>query len=103
MTSDDLKPPKPPRSLSKEAKGIWASVVGEWSLDRAGLLVLGQALESLDRMRQAQRVLAKEGIVCADRFGQPKQHPATIVERDSRAAMLRAFRQLNLDIKAPSK
>ncbi len=49
-------------------------------------------------MRQAQTMLAKDGAVVLDRFGQMKSHPATVTERDSRAQMLMALRQLNLDL-----
>jgi hypothetical protein len=33
-----------------------------------------------------------------DAKGNPKMHPACVVERDSRAAALAAFRQLNLEL-----
>ncbi len=36
-----------------------------------------------------------------DRFGQLKQNPATIIERDAKMAMLRALRALGLDIVQP--
>lgn len=49
-------------------------------------------------MRQAQRKLKKEGLTALDRFGQRKAHPAATIERDSRAAMLGALKQLNLDL-----
>jgi P27 family predicted phage terminase small subunit len=96
-------PPKAPKKLSKEAREIWNRVMAQWALDQAGLIVLAQALESLDRMRQAQSVLAEQGIVAVDRFGQSKPHPAFLVERDSRSSMLRAFKQLNLEVAAPAK
>lgn len=66
--------------------------------DQAGLLILQTALESFDRMRLAEAILKKDGMTIMDRFGQPKAHPMTVVERDSRAAMLAALRQLNLDL-----
>ena len=56
------------------------------------------ALEAFDRMRHAQSILAEAGTVISDRFGQQRAHPATIIERDARAAMLAALRALNLDI-----
>jgi P27 family predicted phage terminase small subunit len=100
-----LKPPKsqksdprPPAGLSTEAKGWWRRIVGEWELDDAGFLLLESALECFDRMRQAQELLAKDGLVIQDRFGQSKSHPAATIERDSKAGMLRALRALNLNI-----
>jgi hypothetical protein len=34
----------------------------------------------------------------ADRFGQPKVHPAVLIERDARGQMLAALRDLHLDL-----
>ena len=96
MTKSDVS--KPPTMLSREAKGWWRKIVTEWQLDDPALLILGSALESFDRMRQAQAILDKEGVVISDRFGQPKQHPATLVERDAKSVMLRALKTLNLDM-----
>jgi P27 family predicted phage terminase small subunit len=92
------KTPPAPSRLSVEAKKWWTKFVAEWSLDDAGLLILESALESFDRMRAAQAIIATEGIVLTDRFGQKKQHPATLIERDSKAAMARDLKALNLDL-----
>ncbi len=90
--------PQAPRYLSREAKGWWNRLVAEWELDDAALLLLGSALECLDRMRQAQHILDSEGITTRDRFGQVRQHPATLVERDAKAGLLRNLKALNLDL-----
>jgi phage terminase small subunit len=55
----------------------------------------------LDRLRQAQEIIDKDGPVIKDRFGVPKQHPATLLERDARNQFLRAWKQLGLDIEPP--
>jgi P27 family predicted phage terminase small subunit len=89
---------KPPGHLSKEAKKLWRKILEGWELDNAALVVLESALESFDRMREAQAILAEEGIVVLDRFKQKKQHPATFIERDAKNSMLRALKQLNLEI-----
>ncbi len=90
--------PKPPKTLSREARVWWGKIVREWELDDPALLILGSALQSFDRMREAQAIIDKQGIVINDRFGQPKQHPATLVERDAKSVMIRALKTLNLDI-----
>lgn len=88
-----------PKDLSPEARGLWESIRSEYDVrDPGGLLILGSACEAFDRMRQAQRKLKREGLTTRDRFGQAKAHPATTIERDSRAAMLSALKQLNLDL-----
>jgi P27 family predicted phage terminase small subunit len=90
---------KPPKNLSREAKATWRKIQDEYQItDEAGLLILATACESFDRMRQAQASIEAEGATFPDRFGQPRPHPATVIERDSRAAMLAALKQLNLDL-----
>lgn len=99
MKNSAPKKPKAPKSLSREAPRWWRKLIAEYVIeDEAGRLLLMVALESFDRMREAQIALAKDGLVLTDRFGQMKPHPLNTVERDSRAAMMAALRQLNLDI-----
>lgn len=94
-----LQTPAPPGGLSAEAKKWWAAIQDEYAIDDpAGLLLLQTGLEAFDRLRQAQRVIKRDGPVVLDRFGQQKSHPLLTTERDSRAAMLAALKNLNLDI-----
>lgn len=91
--------PRPPAGLSAEARRLWKSILEQYEIDDdAGFLLLRTAMESLDRMREAQTILQKDGIVIADRFGQKRQHPATLVERDAKNMLLRSLKSLNLDI-----
>lgn len=98
MKNSDNKKFKPPRGLSTEAKRWWNRVVAEWSLDDVALLLLQGACECLDRMREAQAALKKEGLVVKDRFGQPKQNPNLLTERDAKQGLLRHIKALNLDL-----
>ena len=66
--------------------------------DPCGLLLLNSAMEAFDDMRKAQVILDAEGLTIRDRFNQQRQHPATLVLRDSRNLMLRSLKQLNLDV-----
>jgi P27 family predicted phage terminase small subunit len=90
--------PKPPKKLSREAKAWWSKIVGTWDLDDPGLMLLESALEAFDTMRDAQAMLAKDGAVVKDRFGQLKSHPACLIERDAKGTLLRTMRALNLDL-----
>jgi P27 family predicted phage terminase small subunit len=100
-----LKKPKSndvPSSLSPDAAKWWRRLHAEFDLDdEAARFLLESALRSFDRMTEAAALVAKHGIVVADKFGQLKSNPATTVERDSRAAMHAAFKALNLDILPP--
>jgi P27 family predicted phage terminase small subunit len=88
-----------PRHLSAEARAWWKRIVENFEIDDdSGLLILRTAMESLDRLREAQTLLKADGICIADRFGQKRQHPATMIERDARTAMMRALKALNLDV-----
>lgn len=78
---------------------MWQRLQAEYSIvDAGGLVVLTAACEAFDRMRAAQKLIAKDGMVAADRFGQQKPHPAVVIERDARGQMLAALKQLNLDL-----
>jgi len=90
--------PKAPAGLSKEAKGWWQKFVDGWDFDEAALLLLESALESFDRMRQAQAIIKRDGPTQTDRFGQAKVHPAVLIERDSKALLLKQLKALNLDL-----
>jgi P27 family predicted phage terminase small subunit len=90
---------RPPKALSGEARTLWRRLTTENDIsDGAGRLILQTGMEAFDRMRSAQAQVLREGATTTDRFGQVKAHPLLTVERDSRAAMLAALRQLNLDL-----
>jgi P27 family predicted phage terminase small subunit len=90
-----------PNQLSPESKVIWRQICRDFALENHALIILVQALEALDRLRQAQEIIDNDGPVIKDRFGVPKQHPATLLERDARNQFLRAWKQLGLDIEPP--
>ncbi len=99
MKNSESQPSKPPKGLSREACRWWRRLTTEYEIgDDAGQLILMTAMEAFDRMRQAQAVLATDGLVVKDRFDQVKTHPVAVVERDSRAQMMAALKALNLDI-----
>lgn len=95
-------PTRPPQHLSAESMRLWRSVLADYELERRHEAVLCTALEALDRMRQAQALIAAEGMTVTDRYGTPKAHPAVVIDRDSRNAFLRAMRELGLDLEAPA-
>jgi len=90
---------KAPKHLSPEARRWWRKLQQEYAFeDQGGLLLLQTALEAFDRMRAAQGAIKEAGTTSLDRFGQLKAHPLLSVERDARAAMMAALKQLNLDL-----
>ncbi len=87
--------------LSPEARALHVRLAREWKIkDAAGGIALLTMCQCLDRLREAQQVLARDGIVTQDRFGCPRIHPATQIEREARAGLLACLKGLNLDLES---
>jgi len=94
-----MKKLEPPPHLSREGKKWWQLITTEYRLDdQAGKLLLQTAMESFDRMREAQAAIDADGALIRDRFEQLQPHPMLRVETSSRAQMLAALKALHLDI-----
>jgi phage terminase small subunit len=83
--------------LSAEAKQWWGDVCEAYSLEPHHLKLLQAACEAWDAAQRARLTIAKEGQIYMDRYGCPKPHPCTVVERDSRIGFARLVRELGLD------
>ncbi len=94
-----------PKHLTAPSRKLFRRLVVDYALGREphALEVLRLALEALDRCEEARGVLARDGSYVPDRFGVLRAHPAIGVERDSRLAALRAFRELALDGATPDE
>ena len=93
-----------PQSLSRESAAIYEQTITTNRMDDAmGRAVLLVALEALDRLREAQKILKREGLTCRDRNGVVRPHPCTVIERNSRSAFLAAFRALGIEAPAVPK
>lgn len=100
--SKDAPVPPAPSGLSPEAVRWWERLHREFDLDdQAAHFLLEAALRAFDRANEAARLIDEHGIAIKDRFGQLRANPAVAAERDARAQMLAAFRQLGLDIIPP--
>jgi phage terminase small subunit len=94
-----LTDPLPPEGLSQESQVLWRKTLETWQLPDVTLLVcLENALRCLDRLRNAEAIVAKEGPVVKDaKSNQLKQHPATLAVRDEGRAFREYLKMLNLD------
>ena len=91
--------PRPPTTLSASAATLWRRLQTDYGIvDSGGLTLLSTACEAYGRMKQAQQMLDKEGLVVRDRHGQAKPHPALKIEYDNRAQLLSSLKMLSLDI-----
>ena len=86
-----------PKHLSLATRRWFRKVLDEYQLEDHHVRLLTAAGEAWDRMEQARKMLATDGIVQTDRFGQQKAHPAIAIERDCRIAFARCLRELDLD------
>ena len=94
-----LKRRRAPSHLKKEGAALWRELTSEYGIaDAAGLALTTTAAECLDRVRAAQKAIAKHGEVVIDRYGAPKLNPACGLEKDARNGLLAALKALNLDI-----
>jgi hypothetical protein len=73
-------------------------VVQEYDLAGDALALLTLGCEAMDRCDDARAAIDKHGATFTDRFGQLKMRPEVLIERDSRQAVARILKQLNLDL-----
>jgi P27 family predicted phage terminase small subunit len=92
-----VKRPSAPKHLALPTRRWWTSVVSTYVLEEHHARLLTCACEAWDRAAQAREVLARDGIVVADRYGGVRAHPAVAIERDARIVFARMVRELDLD------
>jgi P27 family predicted phage terminase small subunit len=88
----------PKRHLSAESKRLWENVTSTWVIDNAALVLLRQCCECLDRIREAQKQIARDGLTVVNpKTGALQAHPGIKIESDSRQNFLKFWRALGLD------
>lgn len=101
MNSQNEPGPPPPETLGNAGRAFWLSVVEQFDLNNHDLPLLLGACEMLDRAATARRQVESEGLTTTDRFGQPREHPAAAVERQSWLTFSKLRRELNVDSVPP--
>jgi phage terminase small subunit len=86
----------PPDSLSHEARKIWERVeTSRFSTGR--LILLEQALLTLDRANQARAIIEREGLITVTkRSGVPHLHPAVKIEKENRHLFMKTWKAIGL-------
>jgi phage terminase small subunit len=93
--------PSPPEQLSPSAAYWWTTTVEAYVLQEHHLRLLQLACEAWDRAQTARARLDQDGLTVPDRNGAVRPHPCVAIERDSRLAVARLVRELDLDTEPP--
>lgn len=96
--------PRAPAHLSADARRWWRRIQSEYQIvDAPGLLLLTQAGEAFDRVRQCREAIDADGPVVRDRFDQLRPHPLLQAEASARGQMLACLRALDLSVEAATE
>nr|WP_083238415.1 P27 family phage terminase small subunit [Methyloceanibacter marginalis] len=94
--------PRAPQHLRPDTRTWFGSVLADYSLEPHHLKLLQAVCEAWDRLQQAREILAAEGLTIPTGDGGCKAHPCVGIERDSRLAVARLIRELDLDCEPPA-
>jgi hypothetical protein len=87
-----------PEHLGDAGRQLWASIQDGYAIaDPGGRALLQTAAEAADRIASARRQIDEQGELLTIR-GIPRVNPLCAVERDARAALIRALKELHLDL-----
>jgi Phage terminase, small subunit len=91
---------EPPRRLGAPGRALWDSVQAEYAIrDSAGVEMLAQACQALDRAEQLADAVADDGVIVHTATG-VRTHPAVKEELACRAFVVRTLSRLGLDLEA---
>ena len=93
--------PEPPAHLSPSARQWWQTAVETYVFQEHHLRLLQLLCEAWDRAQSARAQLDAEGLTVPGREGGLRAHPCIAIERDSRLAVARLLRELDLDTEPP--
>jgi hypothetical protein len=97
------KKPAPPKGLTPKTRRWFHEVVERWELESHHVHLLGVASRALDEMKAAERLIDAEGLVVIMPSGARRPNPAVRIANECRAVLMRAIRELDLDISVPAE
>jgi hypothetical protein len=88
----------PPASLGQAGSELWRRVMAAFEFsDPAGLIMLEQAAQALDRAETLRAEIERDGAILRGRAGAVKDHPGLRHELQNRAFVVRTLHKLGLD------
>lgn len=98
MTNAKPKTPAPPKHLGPEGRALWRGVLADFELvDSHDLARLQVAAEAADRVAVCREEVERTGMFIDGRFG-VKASPAALMADRSQATLLKALREIGLDL-----
>lgn len=88
--------PATPAGAGPSGKRLWRSVVDSYELEVHELLLLKEAVRTVDLLDDLAKLVADDGPVTQDRFGQDRVHPALVEARQLKIALARLLAALRL-------
>jgi hypothetical protein len=87
-----------PAHLGDSGRELWTNIQAGYQItDPGGQALLRTAAEAADRVASARRQIDEHGELLTIKGG-PRVNPLCAVERDARAALIRALKELHLDL-----
>ena len=88
--------PRPPAELKRSGRALWSAVQAEYVLEQHEMQLLREMCRTTDALDRLATVVADEGEMVQDRFGQAKVNPALVEARQLRIAFARLSAALRL-------
>jgi phage terminase small subunit len=92
-----MEPTAAPRHLRPETAQFWDLTVESYDLAPHHVKLLTLVCDAWDSHEAAREAIAADGAYLPARDGGKRAHPAVAVMRDSRIAVARLLRELNLE------
>ena len=95
---------KLPKHWKKEVRTFYLSVVKDYRLDgdETALRILTTGCDALQKMRDCESIIQREGLTVKSRFGETRSHPLLTTQRDCHQLFLKSLKSLNLEIGDPN-
>lgn len=95
--------PKPPSTLSSEARKLWVKVHKSCLISEPELLTLKMMLEALDEVNETRSQIKKFGAMIMNKSGDYRLNPLTKALANSRTTYLRCYKILGFKPEKPTR